>query len=72
MSKVKKSVIYRFTSVGAEYRIKWKGYDDPSDYTWEPINHLDGIQDLVNDFNINWAKKEAAKKGRNGDMVRKV
>ena len=25
----------------AEYLVKWKGWEDPDDNTWEPIAHLD-------------------------------
>lgn len=33
------------------YLIRWKGYPDPSDYTWEPIQHLTEVEDLVRKFN---------------------
>jgi hypothetical protein len=30
------------------YLIKWKGYDDPSDNTWEPLCNLENlIEDLI-------------------------
>lgn len=30
-----------------KYKIKWKGWDDPNDITWEPLEHLDCVPDLV-------------------------
>lgn len=39
------------------YLIKWKNYPDPKDYTWEPIQHLTEVEDLVREFNIAFDKK---------------
>jgi len=33
-----------------EYLVKWKNFDDPADYTWEPSNNLDDVMDLVTQF----------------------
>ena len=33
-----------------EYLVKWKNFDDPADYTWEPYNNLDAVKDLVTQF----------------------
>ena len=33
-----------------EYLVKWKNFDDPVDYTWEPENNLDDVKDLVAKF----------------------
>ena len=33
-----------------EYLVKWKNFDDPADYTWEPSNNLDAVKDLVTKF----------------------
>ena len=33
-----------------EYLVKWKGYDDPDDYTWEPISLLDDALDIIATF----------------------
>ena len=41
----------RLTSNGFMYLIRWKDYPDPSDYTWEPIQHLTEVQDLIKKFN---------------------
>lgn len=41
----------RLTANGMMYLIKWKNFPDPKDYTWEPIQHLTEVQDLVREFN---------------------
>ena len=33
-----------------EYLVKWKNFDDPEDYTWEPSNNLDAVKDLIVKF----------------------
>ena len=33
-----------------EYLVKWKNFDDPADYTWEPSNNLDAVKELVTKF----------------------
>jgi len=33
-----------------EYLVKWKGWEDPSDNTWEPEAHLD-CPDIISAFN---------------------
>jgi hypothetical protein len=34
-----------------KYLVQWKGYDGlPDSTTWEPISHLEGCEDLVNDY----------------------
>ena len=32
------------------YLVKWKNFDDPADYTWEPSDNLEAAQDLVDKF----------------------
>ncbi|KAK5166965.1 uncharacterized protein LTR77_007694 [Saxophila tyrrhenica] len=32
------------------YRIKWLGYDDEADQTWEPIEHLDNAMGIVAEY----------------------
>eukprot|EP00092_Neocalanus_flemingeri_P087793 GFUD01110853.1.p1 GENE.GFUD01110853.1~~GFUD01110853.1.p1 ORF type:complete len:259 (+),score=91.30 GFUD01110853.1:42-779(+) len=33
-----------------EYLVKWKNFDDPADYTWEPSNNLKAVKHLVDKF----------------------
>ena len=33
-----------------EYLIKWKNYDDPEDNTWEPADHLEVTDELIQIF----------------------
>ena len=33
-----------------EYLVKWKNFDDPVDYTWEPVNNLEDVKDMVAKF----------------------
>ena len=33
-----------------EYLVKWKNFDDPVDYTWEPVNNLEDVKDMVTKF----------------------
>ena len=34
------------------YLVKWKNFDDPSDYTWEPLENLESVQDMVDQFDM--------------------
>lgn len=42
----------RLTHSGLMYLIRWKDYPDPKDFTWEPIQHLTEVEDLVKEFNL--------------------
>ena len=33
-----------------EYLVLWKNFDDPVDYTWEPVNNLEDVKDMVAKF----------------------
>lgn len=33
----------------AEYLVKWKGWEDPDDNTWEPVAHLD-CKELIDEY----------------------
>ena len=33
-----------------EYLVKWKNFEEPADYTWEPTNNLEAVRDLVDKF----------------------
>ena len=34
------------------YLVKWKNFDDPADYTWEPLENLESVQDMVDQFDM--------------------
>nr|GEZ14099.1 DNA (cytosine-5)-methyltransferase CMT2 isoform X3 [Tanacetum cinerariifolium] len=35
---------------GLKFKVRWKGYDDPSEDTWEPIEGLSHCEDHIQDF----------------------
>lgn len=47
---VEKIMKHKKTKRGLEYKIKWEGYDDPKDATWEPERHLGGSFQLLKDY----------------------
>ena len=44
------------------YLVKWLGYDDPKDLTWEPFDHLEKCQQLIQEFYEEKKKKELSSK----------
>ena len=40
-----------------EYRVKWKGHDDPAEDTWEPIEHFDSTRHIE----LYWKRRNANK-----------
>ena len=41
----------RMTKKGkAEFLVKWKGYDNPDDNTWEPLSNIDDFKHLVDAY----------------------
>ena len=49
-----------------EYLVKWRGYDDPDDNTWEPHENLEGSEAEIKKFETdleNKNKKEEKAKG---------
>ena len=37
----------RMLSGKAEYLVKWKGWENPDDNTWEPIENLESSEELI-------------------------
>lgn len=67
--EVEKIVCRKLVDCGNEqkifYRLKWKNFG-PSKNTWEPIEHLDGCEDVLKDFELNIAHKIIGVKQNNG------
>merc|ERR1711860_404118 len=40
------------------YLIKWDGWNDPADQTWEPMENLDSCPDLLKEFEAKWKAKK--------------
>ena len=55
----------RETTEMKEYLVKWKGWEDEEDRTWEPEEHLKGAAELVRKFERNRIKYEHG--GRNAE-----
>ena len=64
--QVEKILNKRRTENGVEYLIKWKGYDDPSENTWEPKANCQ-CADLIRAF-----EARAKNKGSNKSRKRKA
>merc|ERR1712156_1131106 len=47
--EVEKIIEKRVKKGGVEYLVKWKGWDDPSDNTWEPVDNLD-CPDIIQEY----------------------
>jgi hypothetical protein len=47
-----------------KYQVQWDGYPDAKDFTWEPLENLENVQNLVEDFEKNWKEK-------NGSLLKK-
>ncbi|KAF2680844.1 hypothetical protein K458DRAFT_421170 [Lentithecium fluviatile CBS 122367] len=48
------------------YDVKWQGYDDPLDRTWEPESNLDGAKDVLNEYFEEIGGRPEAGKKRKG------
>ena len=44
------------------YLIKWEGYDDPNDNTWEPFEQIKQCTDII----ATWEARKAARGKKNG------
>lgn len=40
----------QFSNQVTEYQVKWAGYDDPDDNTWEPLKNLTSCQKKIDEF----------------------
>lgn len=46
---------------GIQYLVKWKGYDNPADNTWEPEDNLWNANDCVRDFHASFPNRPRPK-----------
>ena len=40
-----------------KYLVKWEGWDNPGDLTWEPIEHLTSVPKILERFEDEYSKK---------------
>jgi hypothetical protein len=40
------------------YYVRWEGYPDPADHTWEPLENLMSVPQMVEDFEKRLAEKQ--------------
>jgi hypothetical protein len=59
---VEKIIGYRIRDGQDLYQVKWLGYNDPKDLTWEPVEHLENVRSLISDF---WKRKQT--RGRSAE-----
>lgn len=45
------------------YLVKWLGYDDPADQTWEPVEHLAEVPDILLKFYLDRVQRRASATG---------
>ncbi|KAI7707952.1 hypothetical protein KC353_g11332, partial [Hortaea werneckii] len=55
------------------YQIKWQGYEDPGDMTWEPVENLEGAKDILQTYlkKIGGTPEPPAPKPKRGGSTRK-
>lgn len=45
--EVKRIINHSYIDGKLHYLVEWKGYPKPSDYTWEPYEHLENCQRII-------------------------
>ena len=48
--EVEKIINFGYSDGKLYYHVKWVGYDDPSDMTWEPYKNLENCQDIIDTY----------------------
>ena len=74
--EVEKIIGFRKNKGEEQYKIKWKGYPK-SQNTWEPVNNLSNVKDMIDEYNQKHSKlivSEKCKKSlmKNNDKVKEV
>merc|ERR1711915_314055 len=59
--EVENIIDVRYGADGKEYLVKWKGWENMQDRTWEPEESLNGSKKLVIDFEKKIANKKSSK-----------
>ncbi|KAF2847485.1 hypothetical protein T440DRAFT_481713 [Plenodomus tracheiphilus IPT5] len=47
---VEKIMGHKFVKGGIVFHVKWQGYDDPKDQTWEPEDNMGGAVDVMKEY----------------------
>ncbi|KAI8931539.1 hypothetical protein NX059_011195 [Plenodomus lindquistii] len=47
---VEKIMGHKFSKGGLVFHVKWQGYDDPKDQTWEPEDNMGGAVDVMKEY----------------------
>lgn len=47
---VEKILSHKFVKGGLVFEVKWQGYDDPEDRTWEPEDNMGGAADVLKEY----------------------
>ena len=55
---VEKIINKRIKGEVQQYLVKWQGYDDPSDLTWEPIENLQNCKESIDEYERAHKKKK--------------
>ena len=55
----------------AEYLVKWKGWEDPDDNTWEPVAHLD-CKELIDEYERTHAGDAVSSASGSASTAKKV
>lgn len=60
--------VQKITNGKAQYLVKWLNWDRPQDLTWEPLENLANVQDLIESYE---GKQTGTKGGKDSGEGRK-